>query len=149
MTHFSILLSTGAHKHREYIFFYPVTVNVYTSWAYCACFVTAALLTEELSDGLKGWFCFPAVLVYSSICHTVPCQLSQDGLTLVNDLVPYVGFHWLRLFWKKQTNNKTYLAKHCRVQWNRKPVSVPPCSVDWRAHILCLVRNILLVHAGN
>lgn len=85
----------------------PVFVNLCKTLTCCVCSVTTALLTWVISGKLKEWFCCPAVLVYSSICHTARRQLSQDGLTLVNYLVPYVGFHWLRLFFK--TNNRSHL----------------------------------------
>lgn len=81
----------GSHEPIETRNVFP-THKVFVNVS-CACSVTAALLTRVLSDRLKGWFCCPAELVYSSICHTALCQLSQDGLTLVNDFVPYVGFH--------------------------------------------------------
>lgn len=71
----------------------PVSVDGYTSPAHCDGSAPAALLTGGLSDKLEEWLCCPAVQVYSSICHTAPCQRSRDGLTFVNDVVPYVCFH--------------------------------------------------------
>lgn len=115
----------------------PVFVNLCKSLACCSCSVTAALLTGVLSDKLKEWFCCPAVLVYSSICHTALRQLSQDGLTLVNYLVPYVGFHWLRLFFK--TDKRTHLnSDECS---EAERLLFTTRVQIFSAHIWCLVLN--------